>query len=109
MEEKLIFPIKSTTTLAGVRRRITGGHHRRASPPSPSPLPRRRPRRRPSPSFFISSPSTHGGTQLDLLQRRPTPTSGPLLMLYTSSVSFPHQSRSPILLSIKPHKYPSSL
>jgi hypothetical protein len=35
-----------------------------------------------------SSPSIHGGTQLDLLQRHPTPTSGPLLMLYTLSVSF---------------------
>jgi hypothetical protein len=49
-----------------------------------------------------SSPSTHGGTQIDLLQRRPTPTNGPLLMLYMSSVSFPHQSRSPFCSQTSP-------
>jgi hypothetical protein len=47
--------------LVGIRRRITGGRHRRASPPSTSPLPRRRPRRRPSPKLLhLLSQVLHG-------------------------------------------------
>ena len=40
-----------------------------------------------------------GQTQPDLLQRRPTPTSGPLLVLYSSPVSFPRCFPSPFVLN----------
>jgi hypothetical protein len=76
--------------------------------------------RRTSPTSFSTTPSTssspetkekaipkllhllpqvlHGGTWLDLLQHCPTPTSGPLLVLYSSSVSFPRPHHLPFAL-----------
>jgi hypothetical protein len=47
------------------------------------------------PSFFIFFPKHHGWTRPNLLQRRPTPTSDPLLVLSSSPVSFPHPVPSP--------------
>jgi hypothetical protein len=102
MDEKLFFPIKSTTPfpefvggspedvsselLHHLLHLFLAGDQGEGHPQASS----------------SSSPNIHGGTQLDLLQRRPTPTSGPLLMLYMSLVSFPHQSRSPFCSQTSP-------
>jgi hypothetical protein len=108
MEEETS-PTKSTTTLTGVRRRITGGRHRRASPLPHLPLPRRKSRRKPSPSFFIFFPKHPWRNSA-----RSTPTPP-----YANKRPIAHalhvigELSSPIplslLLSNKPHKYPSSL
>ena len=50
------FPHQIHHIFARVRRRVSQGRCRRASPPPRLSLPRRRPRRRPSPSFFFIFP-----------------------------------------------------
>jgi hypothetical protein len=109
MEEKLIFPTKFTTTLTGVRRRITGGRHRRASPLPHLPLPRRRPRRRPSPSFFIFFPKHPWRNSARSTPTPPYANKRPIAHALHVICELSSPIPLSLLLTIKPHKYPSSL
>ena len=63
------FPHQIHHIFARVRRRVSQGRCRRASPPPRLSLPRRRPRRRPSPSFFFIFPKL---TRMNSTRSTPT-------------------------------------